>query len=186
MCAFRYCHNMPRCGVQLQSIGASEQIGAMSPAALWLVPSYLVNQQCCIQQERDCYTKKYLLKVLQLIIIVWINSFCEITHGSFEPSLQLGTSSRTWVHSRRSQPRSELKSQWGDPLCLPLIQPAENNWFILSVLKSTIPFPTENPTAAIYLMYRHLSVLVPNNLIIESGVEVNPHNLQLWFNWDAW
>ena len=27
-------HNMPRCGVQLQSIGTSEQIGAMSPAAL--------------------------------------------------------------------------------------------------------------------------------------------------------
>ena len=129
---------MPRCSVQLQSIGTSEQIGAMSTAAPWLVPSYLVNQQCCKQHARDWYTKTYLLKLLQLIIFVWIYSFCDLT--LCEPSWQLATFWRTWVHSRRSQPRSELKSQWGDPLCLPLIQPAENNWFILSVLKFAIPF----------------------------------------------
>ena len=63
-------HNMPRGSVQLQSIGTSEQIGAMSAAALSLGPSYLVNQQCCKQHAGDCYTKTYLLKLLQLIIIV--------------------------------------------------------------------------------------------------------------------
>ena len=35
-------------------------------------------------------------------------------------------------------------------------------------------------------MYWHFAIFVPFNLIIESSVEVDAHNLQFGFNFTAW
>ena len=35
-------------------------------------------------------------------------------------------------------------------------------------------------------MYWHFSIFVPFNLIIESSVEVDAHNLQFGFDFSAW
>ena len=78
-------HNMPRCGVQLQSIGISEQIGAMSAAAPWLVQppilstSNVVNSTLEIVTPRHIYWKCYnSLKLCE---------YCVLTHGSLRALL---------------------------------------------------------------------------------------------------
>ena len=56
----------------------------------------------------------------------------------------------------------------------------EKNW-----ANQKLPWPWFEITSS-HLMYRHLPIFVPDNLVVESCVEEDAHNLQLCLNYSAW